>query len=66
MEKLKEVLLQYEITIEKQEDHIIWTQSHFSIEVENNGLFKLMHLGDVVAPFDDPYALCQFIKAYSS
>ncbi len=66
MDHLKEILLQYEITIEKQKDKLIWTQGGFCIEVENNGLFKLLHLGDVIAPFDDTVELCQFIKEYSS
>jgi hypothetical protein len=66
MEKLTEILRQNEICIEKQEDHLTWTQGHFCIEVEDDGLFKLLHLGDVIAPFDDPYALCRFIKEYSS
>ncbi|HKK87270.1 MAG TPA: hypothetical protein VJ917_00385 [Saprospiraceae bacterium] len=66
MENLKKMLAQYEITVEKEEDNFIWTQGHFCIEVEGNGLYKLLHLGDVIAPFDDPNALCHFIMQYSS
>ena len=66
MEKIIEILNQYKITIEKQEDHLIWTQGHFCIEVENNQLFRLLHMGDVIAPFNDPHELCQFIVDHTS
>jgi hypothetical protein len=33
----------------------------YAIEVEANGLYKLMSDGQVVAPFDDVDELCRFI-----
>jgi hypothetical protein len=33
----------------------------YTIEVETNGLYKLLSDGQVVAPFDDVNELCRFI-----
>ena len=34
----------------------------YRIEIENEALFKLLHQGSVVAPFDDAAELVQFIR----
>jgi len=45
--------------------HQMEWSSGFAIEFEKNGLFKLLHLGDVVAPFDDIEELLNFILEHS-
>jgi len=37
-------------------------EKEYSIEIEQNGIFKLRWKGKVVAPFQDLAELCQFIK----
>jgi len=41
---------------------MVLLQEEYMIEVEKIGLYKLIHQNQVVAPFSDVEALCQFIK----
>ncbi len=56
-----EALKFYEITIVSIDDNYVKVQNNFEIEVEKNGLYKLLDDGYVVAPFDDINELCRFI-----
>ncbi len=60
-EILLEALKFYEITIVSIDDNYVKVQNNFEIEVEKNGLYKLLDDGYVVAPFDDINELCRFI-----
>ncbi len=51
-----------EVDIGKMDDRYIYTSTGFCIEMEGAALFRLSHLGDVIAPFDDIDELCWFIK----
>jgi hypothetical protein len=61
IEILKDALQYYEIPVLEMKDNLIKVIKEYSIEVENNGLYKLYADGDVVAPFDDLDELCRFI-----
>jgi hypothetical protein len=50
------------LTILRQEGKFIDLAHGYRIEIENEALFKLLHEGSVVAPFDDAAELIQFIK----
>lgn len=56
---------QFGLPVLDHQGNTIKTQSSYCIEVEESGLYKLIHLGDVIAPFDDLEELCLFIKTYS-
>jgi hypothetical protein len=57
-------LREYEIKILADEGQKVEVEKGYLIEVEANGLFKLLSEGKVVAPFDDLDELCNFIKQY--
>jgi hypothetical protein len=64
----KEILLDclnyYEIAVIAERNNIIETIKGYSIEVESNGLYKLMADSSVVAPFKNLDELCNFILNY--
>ena len=51
--------------VSSDQNQMHWS-SGFTIEFEKNGLFKLLHLGDVIAPFDDMNELLHFILEHSN
>lgn len=55
-------LSDFEIAIETDKGQILEVEKEYTIEIEQNGLFKLLWKGKVVAPFQDLAELCQFIK----
>lgn len=65
LDKLMELMLRFGLPVLDQQENQIVTLSGYVVEVEGTGLYKLIHLGDVIAPFDDPEELCIFIKTYS-
>ena len=64
-EDLVRMMVRFELPVLRLQEKQIETQAGFVVEVEGPGLYKLIHLGDVVAPFDDLEDLCLFIKTYS-
>ncbi|MGY6743239.1 MAG: hypothetical protein ACXIUQ_10925 [Cecembia sp.] len=64
-ESLLEMMKQFNLPVLTQHGKHIETQNGYVIEVEGPDLYKLIHLGDVIAPFDDLEELCGFIKTYS-
>lgn len=65
IDNLMEMMRGFELPVLHQQGNQIETQSGYVIEVEGTGLYKLIHLGDVIAPFYDLEELCVFIKTYS-
>jgi hypothetical protein len=61
LETLLEALQFYGIEIISVNGNHVILQNKFGIEVETNGLYKLFHDGNVVAPFDDINELCRFM-----
>jgi hypothetical protein len=57
-------LREYEIEVLADQGQKVEVEKGYLIEVEANGLFKLLSEGKVVAPFDDLDELCSFIKQY--
>jgi hypothetical protein len=43
-----------------QDDHIL-LENDYEIEVEANGMYKLMNEGYVISPFSDVHAMCRFL-----
>ena len=60
-ENLLEALKVYQIEILSVEGNHVKVQNNFEIEVESNGLYKLLDDGYIVAPFNDLNDLCRFI-----
>jgi hypothetical protein len=64
----KEILLDclkyYEIPVLLVTGNHVNTIKGYSIEVETNGIYKLISDGSVVAPFDNLDELCTFILNY--
>ncbi len=51
----------YKIPLISDTAFIIIVPNNYTIEVEQNGLYKLKSDGYVIAPFDDINKLCRFI-----
>jgi hypothetical protein len=61
LEILLEALKVYEIKIVSVSSNHIKVQGNYEVEVEANGLYKLLDDGYIIAPFDDVNELCKFI-----
>ena len=61
METILQTLRAYGIEILSVNGNQIKLGHNYEVEVESNGMFKLIDDGYIVAPFDDPDELCQFI-----
>lgn len=61
----KEILIgalqYYSIEVIKIEADKVTIGRNYEVEVEANGLYKLISDGQVVAPFDDVDELCRFV-----
>ena len=55
-------LSDFGIAIVSDDGSTLAVEKEYSIEIEQNGVFKLRWKGKVVAPFQDLAELCQFIK----
>jgi len=60
-EVLLDALRYYEIAVSSINNNIIKVIKNYSIEVEQNGVYKLYDDDNVIAPFDDIDELCRFI-----
>ena len=60
-ERLLDALLYYNIEILETSANKINIGRGYSIEIEQNGLYKLFSDDQVVAPFDDLDELCRFV-----
>lgn len=60
-ETLLEALAFYSINVLSIEGNHVKVQNNFEIEVEPNGMYKLIDDGYIVAPFADLNDLCRFI-----
>ena len=58
---LLEALQFYKIEILAVNENHVKVQNNYEVEVEANGLYKLLDDGYIVAPFDDINELCRFI-----
>ena len=58
---LLEALQFYEIEILAVNENHVKVQNNYEVEVEANGLYKLLDDGYIVAPFDDINELCRVI-----
>ena len=56
------VLKGMDIKILKDTNKLLEVENDYTIEVEGKSLYKLLHKGQVVAPFADVVELCGFIK----
>ena len=50
------------IAVVSDDGSILEVEKEYSIEIEQNGVFKLRWKGKVVAPFQDLAELCHFIQ----
>jgi hypothetical protein len=60
-EILQEACKAYAIKIVSVNGNRFQLQDGFEVEVESNGMYKLMDDGYTVGPFQDVNALCRFI-----
>lgn len=56
------VLNGMDIKILNNTNKVLEVENDYTIEVEGKSLYKLLHKGQVVAPFADVVELCGFIK----
>jgi hypothetical protein len=61
LEMLLEALKFYEIEVISVNNNHVKIQNNYEIEVEANGIYKLLDDGYIVAPFADINGLCRFI-----
>ncbi len=55
-------LSDFNIAVVADHGHLLEVEKEYTIEIEQNGIFKLIWKGKVVAPFQDLAELCQFIQ----
>jgi hypothetical protein len=55
-------LSDFDIAVLADHGNTLEVEKEYSIEIEQNGIFKLLWKGKVVAPFADLAELCQFIR----
>jgi hypothetical protein len=51
----------YEIKIVSVANSHIALQNNFEVEIEQNGIYKLLDDGYIIGPFDDVNELCKFV-----
>lgn len=56
------VLNGMDVKIISESEKYVEVENGYTIEVEGKSLYKLMHRGQVVAPFADVVEMCGFIK----
>jgi hypothetical protein len=61
-ENLLNALIYYGINVLDDSSSKIQIEKGYAIEIESNGIYKLLGDGQVIAPFDDLDELCRFIK----
>ena len=61
-ENLLNALISYGIKVLDDSSSKIQIEKGYTIEIESNGIYKLLGDGQVIAPFDDLDELCRFIK----
>ncbi len=64
LEALLDCLAFYNIPVKKVEANKVFTIKEYLIEVEANGLYRLLQNEEVIAPFDDLNEVCTFIVQY--
>ena len=52
----------YHISVLDDQGLFLEIEKDYSIEIEQNGIFKLLWRGKIVAPFQDLNELCHFIQ----
>jgi len=62
-EILLEAFKQYGIQVLSVTGNHIKVQNNYEVEVEANGMYKLLDEGDIIAPFKDVNELCRYIVA---
>ena len=55
-------LSDFKIKIIADRDHILDLEKDYTVEIEQNGIYKLYWKGKVVAPFQDLAEMCHFIQ----
>lgn len=55
-------LSDFKIAVVADKDQVLEVEKDYTIEIEQNGVFKLLWRGKVVAPFLDLAELCRFIQ----
>ena len=55
-------LQHFKIKVNSHDGKMVYLEKGYTIEIEGQRLFKLLHHNQVVAPFTDVEELCEFIK----
>lgn len=56
------VLAGMDIVVLSEAGNLVHLANEYLVEVEGASLYKLIHKGQVVAPFNDVIEMCNFIK----
>lgn len=59
---LRFALQHFSIAVLSESENMVYLEKNYTIEIENPQLFKLVHDGQVIAPFSDVEQLCLFIR----
>lgn len=59
---LQRALDEHHLPVVSQRDNMLQLPAGYCVEVEGPSLYKLLCDGAVIAPFDDPDELCEFVK----
>jgi hypothetical protein len=62
-ELLMNALQNHNVQVLADRGRFIDLEKDYTVEVEANGIYKLLWLGKVVAPFADLEELCEFVKS---
>ena len=62
---LLNTLKEYQLEVISVTDNHVKVAKNYEIEIEANGIYKLLDAGYIVAPFNDVTALCKFIVKFS-
>lgn len=53
----------FNLPLKQADGKMVYLEHDYAIEIESKRLFKLLHQGQVIAPFDDVEELCHFIQS---
>ncbi|MEM1318890.1 MAG: hypothetical protein AAGG75_01470 [Bacteroidota bacterium] len=55
-------LQHFGLRVQREEDHMVYIEQGYIVEIEGRQLYKLLQNNQVIAPFTSVEELCNFIK----
>jgi hypothetical protein len=60
--ELLKTLAAHQLQVLREEGQFLELEKEYQVEIEQNGVYKLLWKGKVVAPFRDLEEMCRFLK----